>query len=166
MVFLDTTVVNVALPAVRADFGAGLTAQQWVVQAYLLLLGALLLTGGALGDRYGHVRVLRIGVVGFGATSLACAAAPSVEALVAATVERASVRGFRTGLDVVAIVVLAGGLIAFFGLRDVRRAQGEGAATRTITRRSAGTRPSDSGAATGPSARASAATRPGGTVRS
>ena len=54
VVFLDGTVVNVALPAIRADLAGGLAAQQWVVEAYLLTLGSLLLVGGSLGDLMGR----------------------------------------------------------------------------------------------------------------
>ncbi|MEX2195730.1 MAG: MFS transporter [Thermoleophilaceae bacterium] len=84
VVFIDTTVVNVALPALREDFDAGLAAQQWVVEAYLLTLASLLLVGGSLGDLLGRRRVFIAGLVGFGATSALCAVAPSVELLVAA----------------------------------------------------------------------------------
>lgn len=84
VVFVDSTVVNVALPALRRDFGAGLGAQQWVMEAYLLTLGALILTGGALGDLYGRRRVFNLGLAAFGVTSVACAAAPSVEVLIGA----------------------------------------------------------------------------------
>jgi EmrB/QacA subfamily drug resistance transporter len=80
---LDSTVVNVALPAIRDDLGGGLAGQQWVVNAYLLLLGSLILIGGSLGDVYGEKRVFAIGVGGFGAASVLCAAAPSIELLVA-----------------------------------------------------------------------------------
>jgi EmrB/QacA subfamily drug resistance transporter len=82
IVFLDGTIVNVALPAIRDEFDAGLSTQQWVVDAYLLTLGALLLVGGSLGDLLGLRRVFRIGVAGFGATSLLCAVAPSAGLLV------------------------------------------------------------------------------------
>ena len=64
--FLDQTVVNVALPALREDLGTGLAAQQWVVEAYLLTLSALLLVGGALGDVLGRRRVFEAGLAGFG----------------------------------------------------------------------------------------------------
>jgi EmrB/QacA subfamily drug resistance transporter len=83
VVFLDSTVVNVALPALRRDLDTGLAAQQWVVEAYLLTLGSLLLIGGSLGDIYGRRRVFVLGLVAFGATSLLCAAAPSAGVLVA-----------------------------------------------------------------------------------
>ena len=84
VVFLDGTVVNVALPAIRDDLDTGLAAQQWVVEAYLLTLGALLLVGGSLGDLLGRRRVFSIGLAGFGVTSVLCALAPNAELLVAA----------------------------------------------------------------------------------
>ena len=59
--FLDGTVVNVALPAIRDDLDTGLAAQQWVVEAYLLTLGALMLVGGSLGDLLGRARSSRSG---------------------------------------------------------------------------------------------------------
>ena len=81
IVFLDGTVVNIALPALRADLGGGLSGQQWVVEAYLLTLSALLLIGGSLGDLFGLRRVFALGVAGFGVTSLLAAVAPSIELL-------------------------------------------------------------------------------------
>jgi EmrB/QacA subfamily drug resistance transporter len=81
---LDATVVNVALPAIERDVGGGLAGQQWVVNAYLLTLGSLILIGGSLGDIYGERRIFSLGVAGFGLASLACALAPSIETLVAA----------------------------------------------------------------------------------
>jgi len=84
IVFVDGTVVNVALPALRDDLQATLAGQQWVVESYLLLLAALILVGGSLGDLYGRRRIFAIGVAGFGAASLACAVAPSIEVLIAA----------------------------------------------------------------------------------
>jgi len=81
---LDSTVINVALPAIEADLGGGLAGQQWVVNAYLLVLGSLILVGGRLGDVFGERRIFSLGVAGFGAASLACALAPTIEALVAA----------------------------------------------------------------------------------
>jgi EmrB/QacA subfamily drug resistance transporter len=81
---LDGTVVNVALPAIREDLGGGLAGQQWVVNAYLLMLGSLILIGGSLGDVYGEKRVFFAGVTGFGVMSALCAAAPSIEVLVGA----------------------------------------------------------------------------------
>jgi EmrB/QacA subfamily drug resistance transporter len=84
MVFLDGTVVNVALPALQRDLGASLAAQTWVVEAYLLTLSSLLLVGGSLDDLFDRRLVFAAGVVGFGATSLVCAIAPNVEVLIAA----------------------------------------------------------------------------------
>ena len=84
VVFLDGTVVNVALPAIRDDLDTGLAAQQWVVEAYLLTLGALMLVGGSLGDVLGRKRIFSVGLAGFGATSLLCALAPTVELLIVA----------------------------------------------------------------------------------
>ncbi|MDP9293576.1 MAG: MFS transporter, partial [Actinomycetota bacterium] len=83
-VFLDGTVVNVALPAIRADLDTGLAAQQWVVEAYLLTLGALLMVGGSLGDLLGRRRIFVAGLAGFGVTSVICALAPTAGLLIAA----------------------------------------------------------------------------------
>ena len=84
VVFVDGTVVNVALPAIRADLDVGLSAQQWIVDAYLLTLGSLLLIGGSLGDILGRRRMFAFGVVGFGVTSMLCALSPSATALIVA----------------------------------------------------------------------------------
>ena len=84
MVFLDGTVVNVALPALQDDLGASLSEQQWVVESYMLTLSALLLVGGSLDDLFDRRAVFAAGVVAFGATSLMCAVAPTVETLIAA----------------------------------------------------------------------------------
>lgn len=82
--FLDGTIVNVALPAIRASVHGGLQTQEWVVDAYLLTLGALLLVGGSLGDVFGRRKIFAIGVGGFGAASLVCAIAPDATLLIAA----------------------------------------------------------------------------------
>ena len=84
IVFLDGTVVNVGLPAIQRDLGAGLDAQQWVVEAYLLTLSSFLLVGGSLDDLFERKRIFAVGVAGFGATSLLCAISPTVELLIAA----------------------------------------------------------------------------------
>jgi EmrB/QacA subfamily drug resistance transporter len=84
VVFLDSTVVNVALPPIADDLDAGLSGQQWVVEAYMLTLVSLLLVGGSLGDQLGRRRMFVYGLVGFGLTSALCALAPSVEFLIAA----------------------------------------------------------------------------------
>lgn len=82
--FLDSTVVNVALPAIARELGGGLSTQQWTVDAYLVTLGALILLAGAASDAYGRVLVLRIGLIGFALASVAVAAAPTIELLIAA----------------------------------------------------------------------------------
>ncbi|MBO4208494.1 MFS transporter [Micromonospora echinofusca] len=84
MVFLDSTVVNVALPHLGADLGATVAGLQWTVNGYLLMLAAFVLLGGALGDRFGRRRVFLIGVVWFSAASVLCGLAQSVEWLIAA----------------------------------------------------------------------------------
>ncbi|HVD40527.1 MAG TPA: MFS transporter [Solirubrobacterales bacterium] len=84
VVFLDSTVVNVALPAISEDLDAGLSGQQWVVEAYMLTMVSLLLVGGSLGDQFGRRRMFVVGLVAFGVTSVFCAIAPTVEFLVGA----------------------------------------------------------------------------------
>ena len=84
MVTVDSTVVNVALPAIAEDLGGGLAGQQWTANAYLVTLSSLILIGGSLGDLFGARRVFMIGVAGFGVTSLFCALAPTIELLVVA----------------------------------------------------------------------------------
>ena len=84
VVFLDGTVVNVALPSISDGLNAGLAGQQWVVEAYLLTMVSLLLVGGSLGDQFGRRRMFVAGLLGFGATSALCAIAPSDEFLVGA----------------------------------------------------------------------------------
>jgi EmrB/QacA subfamily drug resistance transporter len=82
--FVEGSVLSVALPAIRSSYGAGAQDVQWVVNAYLLPLSALLLLGGALGDHFGRRRLLVIGTSIFGVTSLVCALAPSLPILLAA----------------------------------------------------------------------------------
>jgi MFS family permease len=82
MVFIDGTVVNVALPALQKELNATLVDVQWVVESYALLVAALLLVGGAAGDRYGRRRVFCIGVGIFSAASAWCGLAHSVHAAV------------------------------------------------------------------------------------
>src|SRR6476620_11494840 len=79
--FLDGSVVNVALPAISRELGGGLATQQWVVDAYALTLGALILLAGALSDSYGRQRIVRIGLWGFGVSSILCAVAPNATVL-------------------------------------------------------------------------------------
>jgi EmrB/QacA subfamily drug resistance transporter len=82
--FLDGSVINVALPAIMRDLGGGVSTQQWVVDAYLITLGSLILVAGSLSDVYGRIVILRIGLIGFGVASLLCALAPTAEILIIA----------------------------------------------------------------------------------
>jgi len=84
VVFLDSTVVNVALPAISDGLDVGLAGQQWVVEAYTLALVSLLLVGGSLGDQFGRRRIFVIGLIGFGITSVLCAISPTDEFLIGA----------------------------------------------------------------------------------
>ena len=76
MAMLDNTVVNVALPSISKDLGAGVSELQWIVDGYVLALASLLLTGGILGDRYGRKRMLIVSLVLFGAASVASRSSP------------------------------------------------------------------------------------------
>src|SRR5262245_31415460 len=82
--FLDGSVVNLALPAIGRDFGGGLALQQWVVDGYLLTLGALILVAGAISDQFGRITVLRMGLIVFAVSWVLCAVAPTGWVLVAA----------------------------------------------------------------------------------
>jgi DNA-binding transcriptional ArsR family regulator len=81
---IDSNAVNLALPAIRADLGGGVSGAQWTADAYNVTFAAVLSTVGSLGDRFGRRFVLRSGLVAFVAASLACALAPSLSALLAA----------------------------------------------------------------------------------
>src|SRR5579872_4490195 len=83
LTFVDATVVNVALPALQADLRATITDVQWVIEAYALFLGALILVGGSLGDQFGRKRVFLLGVVLFTVASIACGFATSPAMLIA-----------------------------------------------------------------------------------
>jgi EmrB/QacA subfamily drug resistance transporter len=84
MAFIDGTVVNVALPELQSVFAATVSEVQWVVESYALILAALLLPGGALGDIYGRRKIFAAGVVVFGLSSAWCGCAPNISALIAA----------------------------------------------------------------------------------
>ncbi|MGB3437992.1 MAG: MFS transporter [Actinophytocola sp.] len=86
MAFLDGTVVNIALPHIGAEFGAGVAGLQWIINGYLLTLAALILVAGSLGDRYGRRRVYLVGVAWFAVSSLLCGVALNTEMLVAARI--------------------------------------------------------------------------------
>ncbi len=84
LTFIDGSALGVALPSIQSDLGAGLAAVQWVSNAYLLTLGALVLIGGAAGDRFGRRKVFLIGVAVFTLASIACGLSPNVQALIGA----------------------------------------------------------------------------------
>src|SRR3984893_9437529 len=84
LAFIDSTVVNVALPALQSDLNASVRDVQWVIEAYSLLLAALLLVGGSMGDRYGRRRIFVIGVAIFAAASAWCGFASGIGQLIAA----------------------------------------------------------------------------------
>jgi EmrB/QacA subfamily drug resistance transporter len=84
MVMLDSTVVNLALPTIQKELGASMSELQWIVDAFVLALASLLLTGGTLGDMYGRRKAFVLGVGLFTVGSVACALAPSTSVLIAA----------------------------------------------------------------------------------
>src|SRR5881397_488306 len=84
MAFIDGTVVNVALPALQANLNATIVDVQWVIEAYSLLLAALLLVGGSLGDHYGRRRIFLVGIALFALASAWCGLAPNIGQLIAA----------------------------------------------------------------------------------
>ena len=84
LTFVDATVVNVALPALQADLHASITDVQWVIEAYALFLGGLILVGGSMGDQFGRKRIFLAGVVVFTIASVACGLAGSTRALIVA----------------------------------------------------------------------------------
>ena len=94
MAFIDTTVINVALPVMQTELRAGVDDAQWIINSYLLLLSALILAGGSLGDRLGRVRVFGFGVLTFAAASIWCGAAPGAMSLIAAR----ALQGFGAAL--------------------------------------------------------------------
>jgi EmrB/QacA subfamily drug resistance transporter len=94
MAFIDGTVVNVALPALQTSLSATVVDMQWVIEAYALLLSALLLVGGSLADHYGRRRVFLIGIVLFASASAACGLAGDIRQLIVAR----SLQGFGAAL--------------------------------------------------------------------
>ena len=84
LTFVDATVVNVALPALQADLNASITDVQWVIEAYALFLGALILVGGSMGDQFGRKRIFLAGVVVFTLASVGCGLAGSTGSLIVA----------------------------------------------------------------------------------
>jgi EmrB/QacA subfamily drug resistance transporter len=80
--FLDGSVITVALPAIRDELGGGLSTQQWVVDAYLITLGSLILLAGSLSDVFGRIVILRIGLIAFGVASVLIALVPTAELVI------------------------------------------------------------------------------------
>ena len=114
-IILDGSVLNVAVPAIRAELHCSLASAQWVLNAYTLTLAGLLLTAGALGDRIGLRRMFLFGAVTFTAASVACAAAPSITALIAARVVQ--------GLGAAALLPATLALIPYLFVDRAGRAQ-------------------------------------------
>ncbi len=126
MAFIDGSALTVALPKLRAFFGADLAAVQWVLNGYVLALAALTLIGGALADHYGKARMLGFGCLGFGLASAACVIGPSVEWLI----------GFRVVQGVAAAIVTPSSLAligAIYPKAERNRAIGVWAAASALT---------------------------------
>ena len=126
MAFIDGTVVNIALPALQSTMGATISDVQWVVEAYTLFLASLMLTGGALGDRFGRKRIFLIGVVVFTAGSVACGFAPNMQFLI----------GFRALQGIGAALLVPGSLAiisAVFADAERGKAIGTWSAFTSIT---------------------------------
>jgi MFS family permease len=126
MAFIDGIVVSVALPAIQAEFHVGFDVLQWIVNAYALVLGALILMGGVLGDRHGRRFIFVLGIALFTVASIACALAPSAGILIAARVVQ--------GLGGALLVPQSLAIIAAAYPKDVRgRAVGIWAAAAALT---------------------------------
>jgi len=126
MAFIDGSALTVALPKLRAFFGADLASVQWVLNGYVLALAALTLIGGALADHYGKARMLGVGCLGFGLASAACVIAPSVEWLI----------GLRVMQGVAAAIVTPSSLAligAIYPKQERNRAIGVWAAASALT---------------------------------
>lgn len=126
MAFIDGSVVTVALPVIQANLAASVAEVQWVVNAYMLMLGALILVGGAAGDRFGRRRVFALGIAIFAAASLGCGLAPNAAALIAARVAQ----GIGGALLVPGSLALIG---AAFGEAERGKAIGSWAGFSAIT---------------------------------
>jgi EmrB/QacA subfamily drug resistance transporter len=118
MIVLDATIVNVALPSIRADLGFSETSLAWVVNAYLITFGGFLLLGGRLGDLFGHRRLFLIGLTLFTLASLACGLAGSQEFLIGAR----AVQGL--GGAIVSVVALSLTMIMFTEQAERAKAMG------------------------------------------
>jgi EmrB/QacA subfamily drug resistance transporter len=126
MAFIDGSALTVALPKLRAYFGADLAAVQWVLNGYVLALAALTLIGGALADVYGKARMLAVGCIGFGLASAACVVAPTIEWLITFRV----VQGIAAAILTPASLALIG---ATFPKEQRNRAIGVWAAASALT---------------------------------
>jgi len=115
--FLDGSVVNVALPAITHELGGGFVLQQWVVNAYAITLGAFMLIAGSFADLYGRQRIMKIGLVLFGVTSILCAIAPTGVFLIAAR----AAQGIAGALLVPSSLAL---IMAYFKKTDAGKAIG------------------------------------------
>lgn len=115
--FLDGSVINVALPSITEELGGGLPVQQWVVDAFLITLGALILLAGSLSDAFGRWLILKIGLIGFGVASLLIAVAPTAELLIV----------FRALQGVAGALLVPSSLaIILANFRDVKQAKAIG----------------------------------------
>lgn len=126
MAFIDGSALNVALPALQADLGASGADLLWIVNGYALVLAALILVGGALGDHYGRKRVFMIGIAIFAAASLACGLAPNPATLIVARI----VQGIGGALMVPGSLTL---ITTFFAAGERGQAIGTWSSFSTIT---------------------------------
>ena len=126
LAFIESSVVTLALPAMQADLGIDAVELQWVVNAYLLVLGAFTLVGGSLGDRFGLRRIFVLGNAVFALGALGCAAAPSLPVLIAARL----VQGLGAALLVPTSLALIG---AHFSEDERGRAIGTWAGASALT---------------------------------
>ncbi|MBN3810119.1 MFS transporter, partial [Paraburkholderia sp. Ac-20347] len=126
MAFIDGSVVNVALPSIQAELGASVAAMQWVVNAYLLFLGSLVLVGGSMGDKLGRRTIFIAGIALFTLASAACGFAPNAAALIAAR----AVQGIGAALLVPSSLAIIG---AVFDDAERGRAIGTWAGVGAIT---------------------------------
>lgn len=126
LAFIDGSVVNVALPAIQADLAARVSDAQWIVNAYMLTLGALILVGGAAGDRFGRRRVCLCGILLFTAASVACGLAPNASVLISAR----AIQGIGGALLVPSSLAI---ISAAFPIADRGRAIGTWAGASALT---------------------------------
>lgn len=126
LAFIEGSAVNLALPAIQADLDVSSAGLQWVVNAYLLMLGSLMLIGGSLGDRYGLRRIFILGVFIFGASSVICGLADSLPLLIAARL----LQGLGGALLVPSSLALIG---SYFDEHERGRAIGTWAGASALT---------------------------------